>query len=503
MSSGKRIIYNTAITYIRSIVGAGLALFSSRWVLAELGESDFGLYALVGSIIIFITFFNSVMSGSASRYFAYELGRGAENEVNKWFNAAFSIHLLVPLILIIIGWPIGEYCISYFFDIPNGRIAASLWVFRLSLLAAFFGMLSVPFIAMFSAKQQFVELALCGILQSILIFVAAYILKFVSGDKLIYYSVFMVAISVFIQIVQIFRAWKLFRECKINRKFWFEKSRFIQLIKFASWNVIGNAGHLIRTQGLTMLTNISFGTKGNASLGVANQLSNQTSVLANALSNAISPEIIRSEGLGNRDRAIKLAYQAAKMGTILILLLTIPILTETNNILSLWLIHVPEGAGILCRLMVVMFMLEKTTLGQYVLLQAIGKIAKEELYVGILYSLSIVCAWVFIQMGQGISAIGWACVCTMAISRFCVVYLVKKYLFIPISHWLYKIILPYILLIIVSLLFSYLIVFLFDESIYRVIINFISNFCIVSLSSYYFFLEPEEKKYLLSYIFRK
>ena len=40
----------------------GMALFSSRWVLNSLGQSDFGLYSVVGSIIVFIVFLNSVMA---------------------------------------------------------------------------------------------------------------------------------------------------------------------------------------------------------------------------------------------------------------------------------------------------------------------------------------------------------------------------------------------------------------------------------------------------------
>jgi len=67
MNPSHRIVLNTAATYTRSVLGAGLALFSSRWVLAALGQSDYGLFSVVASIIIFITFLNTTMAVSVAR----------------------------------------------------------------------------------------------------------------------------------------------------------------------------------------------------------------------------------------------------------------------------------------------------------------------------------------------------------------------------------------------------------------------------------------------------
>lgn len=97
--SSKSILLNTIITYSRSLLGVLLAIFSSRWVLNALGESGFGLYTLIGVIISFVTFLNSTLSISASRYFAFVDNKG-EEEVNRWFNVSFGIHFFFPLILL-------------------------------------------------------------------------------------------------------------------------------------------------------------------------------------------------------------------------------------------------------------------------------------------------------------------------------------------------------------------------------------------------------------------
>ncbi len=498
MASGKRILFNTIVTYARTIISAGLALFSSRWVLHALGVSDFGLYPLIGSLIVCITFLNSVLAGSASRYFAFDLGRGMKDEVNKWFNTALSIHLFLPLILIAIAYPICIYCIHSFFKIPPERMDACVLVFQISLISTFFGMLSVPYIAMFSAKQQLTELAAVGVTQAVLIFISSYSLLYLSGDKLILYAVFMVSIAVAGFIFQMLRASFKFEECRINTAYWFDKSRFWELMKFSFWNLIGNFGHLVRTQGITMITNLFFGAKANASLGIANQLSIQTSQLTNALSTATAPEIVRSAGLGDEKRAIQVSLQSTKLGLILILLLSVPALTEMDNILRLWLVNPPEHAAILCNLMIFMYIIEKLALGQVSLLQAVNKIAKAQTAVGILFSSSIVLAYIGIKAGLGVQSVGWACVITMLLSRIAIVYYVQKYLAVSIKSWLIEMVLPFIILFAVSYGISYFITYFMAENLYRIILNFAISSLLIGVLSWFFLLSSDDKIYIKS-----
>jgi Na+-driven multidrug efflux pump len=176
MSSPKKFFINTVATYARSVLSAGLALFSSRWVLTALGASDYGLFNVVGAIIVFITFLNGVMASSAARHLAFSIGRGETEEANKWFNTALAIHLLLPTVLIVIGLPIGEYCVREVLSIPPERIGACIWVFRISLFIAFMNMLAIPYVAMFNAKQHLSEIAAWGMSLSVYNFLLAYAL---------------------------------------------------------------------------------------------------------------------------------------------------------------------------------------------------------------------------------------------------------------------------------------------------------------------------------------
>ena len=55
VSNNKRIAKNTLFLYIRTIFTMVVSLYTSRIVLATLGVDDFGIYNVVGGIVMFLS----------------------------------------------------------------------------------------------------------------------------------------------------------------------------------------------------------------------------------------------------------------------------------------------------------------------------------------------------------------------------------------------------------------------------------------------------------------
>lgn len=64
VSDNKRIAKNTVFLYFRTFVIMLILLYTSRAVLDALGETDFGIYNLVGGIVVLFTFMNSAMASA-------------------------------------------------------------------------------------------------------------------------------------------------------------------------------------------------------------------------------------------------------------------------------------------------------------------------------------------------------------------------------------------------------------------------------------------------------
>ncbi len=475
LSPSHRILLNTLATYARSVFGLALGLFSSRWVLSALGEDDFGLFSVVGSIIVFITFLNGLMALSAARYFAYCMGEGKTGEVRKWFNSALSVHICFAFILILIGWPIGEYVVSHYISVPPDRLHAAHWVFRISLASAFINMISVPFVGMFTAKQRIAEMAVYGIGQTLSTFTLAYILTQIGSDRLIIYAFGMAGILSAIQLIIILRAVFVFNECQIVLADWFDWRRIKQMASYAVWNLIGSLGGTLRDQGSALLLNLHFGTKVNAAYGVASQVSSATNQLSAAMMGAFSPEITTSEGQGNRQRMLILAERANKFGTILVLLFAIPILIEMDYILTLWLKNPPQYTATFCRLSLITFLIDRLTSGYMLAVAAHGKIAGYQITIGGLWFLTLPIAWMLIKLGFPPASVGVAIISTMILGSLGRAIWMKHLLDVPINHWIMKTVIPCITVVLISSIIGVGFVIIMPSTFFRF-------FCVGSLT---------------------
>ncbi len=506
MKPSQKIVLNTAATYTRSVIALALSLFSSRWIFNGLGQIDYGIFSVVGSLIIFVVFFNNLMATSTGRHYAFAIGQGSSEEVNRWFNAAFSIHLGFAVILTIMGWPVGEYFIAHVLNIPAERLATSLSVFRVSLISAFVGMIAIPFTAMFTAKQRITELAAWGLLQTLLIFMLAWCLKYVTCDKLLFYAICMVVILLFVQLIQISRAISVFKECKFDRGMWFDKKRTREIFSFAGWNLIGNLGGMLRDQGSAILLNLFFGPKANAAYSIANQVSNQTTQLSGSMMGAFMPEIISSEGRGDRQRMLDLSLRACKFGAILVVMFAVPLIIEMDYVLKLWLINPPMHAALFCQLILFTFLIDRLSGGYMLAVHAHGKIAAYQSTIGCVLVFTLPLAWIFLKLGFSPPSVGIAFAITMIIITMGRVFWVRHLFGVTVKKWLQSVLIPSSIVMGTATLGAIIPSLYLPSSFTRVIFTIVGSVCFYALSVWFFALDHKERiffKQNIKYFARK
>jgi O-antigen/teichoic acid export membrane protein len=458
MKQSHRIILNTLATYGQSVFNVVVTLFSVRWVLQALGQTDFGLYGVVGSMIMLINLLNGGLSVGVARFYAYSIGAGknlqaedAVDDLNRWFNIAFVLHLFSPLLLASMGYLVGTYAIEHWLTIPADRVAACLWVFRVSLLTASLSIFSIPFVSLYRAHQYISELAFFGIIRSCLVFVGAYLLLKVESDRLIVYALYMGAISVGIQMTQIIRACYKFRACRLNLAYMFDVKKMRELFHFVGWKLFGTSCVALRMQGSPILINLFFGPQVNAGYTVANQVSVQSTTLSSAMMGAFQPAVISLEGSGERQKMLDMALQVCKFGTLLVLFFAIPLILEIHTVLELWLQTPPQYAAPLCQCMLVMLVIDRMTSGQMLAVNARGKIAAYELVQGLLLFSVLPLAWGLFKLGFGPIAMGYALVFSMTVYCFGRLLFCRKLLQMKISPWIQQVAVPVSLLIVCSM----------------------------------------------------
>jgi len=505
MTNTNRIALNTIVSYSRGLFALFMGLFSSRWILESLGQSDFGLYGVVGSIIVFITFLNGVTSGAVARFFAYSIGEGDSVETNKWFNVALLLHTLIPLGLLFFGWPLGEWAVAHWLNIPPERLQACLWVFRLSLLSALISMVSAPFIGMHTAMQKIAELSLWGLLSSCLLFGLAFSLRYVKADALVVYGAGAVFISSLFNLIQITRACYMFSECKLCLRYSFDKRRLREIGSYSGWIFFGALGSLFMGSSSSILLNKYFHPSlfpyVNASYSIANQVSAQTRSLSMSLMGALTPEITAAAGRGETQRMLNLSLRASKLSTFFILFFAVPLMIEMDYVLQLWLKDPPILASGFCSLMLASFVVDNLTVGQMVAVRAKGRIARYQFFVGGALIMTLPLAWGLLACGGKPVSVLWASLITMSFCSAGRVLFMRYLLCVRISKWIKGVFAPCICVVVVSWCIGSLTSFLFSgASLLRLVSVILSCSCSSAIIALVFLLDRSEKIFLKNII---
>lgn len=394
MTENRRILLNIVATYGRSLYSLVLGLLCGRWALMALGEVDYGLSGLVGGLTVYIGFFNSVLATSNARFYAFSVGaaktasdkNAALEECRRWFNTALSVHSVLPVFLMIIGYPLGAYAITHWLTIPADRIGACIWVWRFVCISCFVGMVNVPYNAMYRAKQYIAELTVYSF---VTVTLRAFVLHYMithPRDWLARYSAWTCLMAVLPSCIIAARASFIFPECRINFKYMWDMSRLKRLGGFASWQFIGVLCGMLRTSGINIVINKLFGPAMNAAKNVGTAVQGHCNTLASSMQGAFVPVVTQACGAGDYAKMNKFALRTCKFNVALSMIFVIPLALELPEVMRLWLKTPPAFSTGLCYCAMAFHLASCCTTGHMVVVNAVGKIA---LYNGILGTISI------------------------------------------------------------------------------------------------------------------
>ena len=505
MSPNKRIFLNIVATYGRTLLGVVCGIFSTRWVLMALGQEDFGLFGLVGSIVMFLSFFNTQFAGALSRFYAYSVGQArvaadasvALEECRKWFSTGVAIHTVVPTVLTVVGYPLGAWVIgSGLIGVPEGRVDACLWVWRFVCASSFVTMVGVPFSAMFTAKQYIVELTLYSVVQTVFRTAFIYYMTLRPGDWLVRYGAMTSLVILIPQMVICLRAAMLFPECRLRLSCLGLWSYMRRIGAYAWWQAFGGLGYLARHQFLTVIVNRFFGPKVTASFSVGGTVGGEAAALTGAMQGAFAPAITTACGEGDWTRVRLMAYQTCKFGTLLTLTFAIPMGLEIRELLYLWLKEVPLHAEGICLVMLAVIVVEKFSLGHTIGVNASGRIAKYQVFrslsclTAIPFSVAAALVW------RHVDAVALALLATTCIACCSDVCLARRRIGLSARHWLVQIIVPLLGVMAFSILVGLLPRLFMQMSFARLVVSTALSLAALLPASWLFVLNGEERLFV-------
>jgi len=352
-SENKRIAKNTGFLYLRMLFVMGVSLFTSRVVFQALGVDDYGLYNVIGGIVVMLGFLNGCASGATSRFLTFALGSKADSkehyDYRKVFSVAFFIHLAIAFLIVVLAETIGLWYFNNKLVIPDGRYEAAMWVYQLSIVNILVSFTQVPYNASIIAHERMNIYAFVGIYEVVLKLFIAYVLSHASVDKLILYAWLIFAVTLSVSIYYRYYCVKQFGyKCKIHKVY--DRELYKRLLSYSGWDLLGNFGATARSQGVNLILNLFFGPAVNAARGIAYQVEAALYSFINNFLQAVRPVIIKHYAASEYDRTNNLLYMTGKFSFLLFSCFAIPFSIESDYILKIWLVNPPAYASVFLRI---------------------------------------------------------------------------------------------------------------------------------------------------------
>lgn len=506
MTYKRRIAINAAATYGRSLYLLLVGLFSSRWLLMSLGEVDYGLLSLVGGLIGFVTFFNGLLGESVARFYAFSIGeeerspdkRMAIGVCRKWFSIAVVLHTVLPVLLVGIGYPAGRWAIARFLTIPPERLAACEWVWLFSCVSCFVGMVSVPFSAMYNAKQEIAELTVYSVVSTTVNIFVVYAMTLRQQDWLAIYAGWMMLLSVVPSVIIDVRAIMKYQECRFDRRAIFDRGGWREILGYAGIRFFGALSQLFTSQGMTIAVNKILGPAKNAAMAVGSNLKAKTLMLNASFRGALAPAITNAAGRGDLGLLRKLVFRSCLLCAASVLLFALPMAVEADYIMRLWLKTPPSGAALLCKVLLAAMFFDQLTMGHVMGLFAMGRIVEFQLWESVVWimALFIAVAWMF--CGGDIVSVGIGYFIMYNIDNCVKLYCARKRCGISVRLWFRRIFAPLLAIAAVSLGVACLPRLLLGESFFRLLLTTaIAEISFIPLA-WKFALSAEERLFVRS-----
>ena len=397
-NTNKALVYNTVILYIKLLVNTVTSLLATRFTLKAMGADDFGLFAVLGGIISIISILNTIMVSTSNRFISVAIGKNVISETNAIFNVNLLIHIAIAVITLIIALPIGHIYVNNFLNY-DGDLDIALIIMYISIVGSVISFISVPHSGLLMAKENFFMLSLTDIIAHLMKLLLAYIL--ISLEKnwvMLVYAFGTFILTILPSIVYVVYCHLKYSDIT-KFKLVNDKDKYKECLSFSVWVSYGAIACVAKSQGAAVLINSFFNTIMNTALSIANTVNSFIVLISQTISQPITPQITKSYAQNDISRCDVLLILSTKLTFVISFLISIPLIKETEWMLTIWLGSVPEYGVLFTRLLIIDTLITSLNSGISTIIFASGKIKFYQIPINTLRLLSLGIAYVALKMG--------------------------------------------------------------------------------------------------------
>lgn len=495
-SSTKTVAKNTGYLYLRMILVMGVSLFTSRVILRTLGFEDFGIYNVVGSVVVFLSFLQAALRNASFRYLTYELGTGNEVSMRRVYSMAINSHALLALILLVIMEVGGVWFLNNKLNIAGDRLIAANWVYQFSLIVFCLTIIRTPYESNILAHEKMDFYAVTSIVEVVLKLLVVYMLTLLPLDKLITYSFLLMLVALILTGWYMLYCKQKFQDTQYERCW--DKGVLKQFVGYSGWSLLVNGACITRSQCISIFFNMFMGVLANAALGIANQVISVLNTFVTNFTQAFKPQLIKSWASQEYDYFMKLIYSTSKISYFLLLLISVPVVVNIDFALKVWLGDYPPMAAVYVESIILYYLVDALQEPLVSSVHATGNLKFHQIMVSIIVFAFIPVSYIMLKLGCSGETVLVANAVTNIICAVGRTIYMRRLINLDLGLYFKKVICPTCIVTILSLPIPLIMKYYMVETWGSVILNSVVSVAILCVLCLIIGLDKSEKQLLYS-----
>jgi len=492
--NNKRIAKNTLFLYFRMMLTILVSFYTVRVVLKILGVEDYGIYNVVGGVVSMFSLLSGTMASASQRFFAFELGKKNYARLKQTFSLTLVIFVGIAIIIFLLAETLGLWFLNTQMNIPPERMNAAHWVYQFSIFSFMLTMFTIPYNASIIAHERMSIYAWVSILEVVLKLLAVYLLELFSFDKLKLYSVLVFSVTIIVTTIYRTYCKRKFEECSFS--FYWDKQLFKNLTNYSLWSLFGNSVNIFRNQGVSILMNLFFNPIVNAAQALAMQINIALMNFSNNFYTAVKPQITKNYSNNNIGELSRLIYSSARYAFYLMFILSIPLIFETNYILSLWLVEIPQYTVIFTKIIIVNTLIEVINMPIVAAIQATGRLKWYQLTTSVIQLLILPITYICYRIDLQPHWAYYIMILLSLLSNIPRLIIYQKETSIAAKEYLRKVVSVIVIVAILSIIPILILNYYLDEGFLRIMLILLYDLLIIPVIIYFVGIEQKERLFI-------
>lgn len=495
-SGNRLIVHNTFILYVRMFVVMLIQFYTTRVILNSLGVTDFGIYGVVGGIVVICNSIVGSLGSATSRFIMVELGRPNSERLNLVFWTAIVLHILIATGLSILCETVGMWFLHTQMTIPADRLFAAEWVLHFSVLSVMFSILQVPYVAVIIGNENMNVYAYGGMLEAFGTLVIAFIIDCNPVDRLIWYSLLLMGLKIIITIY--YRAYCLRNYIKEQFQMPHDKALYREIMSYSLYDLIGNLSIMAQGQGLNMVLNVYCGPIVNAAYNITEKTRNASMTFANNFLTAIKPQIISHYVIHDVPGMMRLVRNGSILSYMLIFLVIPPLCFDIDAVLKLWLGAYPPYTSQFVIISMFCVLLNSFRAPRITAFHATGHIRLSNLITGGILCSALPIGYLLMRYHSDPVSVFWVMLGTVFIADITNLLILKRYINYSISDFLRKVHLKCALISSITMPIVYCLTLWMNPGLIRFIACLFVSGIIIAVCTWFLVLEQSHRGKIIS-----